>query len=674
MKRKQLYILLSLILLVAGTHLLLVSCARMGTPDGGLYDETPPVLVRTSPANGKVKTSPKKIVLEFDEIVKLDNAQAVVVSPPQLEAPEIEAYGRKVTVTLIDTIKPNMTYTIDFGNSISDNNEGNPFGDFAFTFSTGEKIDTFQVSGYVLDASNLEPIKDILVGLYKMDNADSETQVSDTKGCPDSVFYKKPFERISHTDSRGHFVIKGLDPDASYRVFALKDQDQDYRYSQASEMLAFTERIIRSTCKPDLRPDTIWHDSIHYEDIKYIPYTHFYPDDITLLAFNEDRPVRHKLKEERPELHYFSLYFTAPDDTLPLIKGLNFDEKDAFIVAANERKDTITYWIKDSLIYNLDTLEMALQYHDTDTLGALVLYNDTLRLTSKVSYARTQKLKADKQANWEKDYLKDHKAEAKAKKKEGETLDIPPMPEEFMEVNTNSTNNLDPENNMVIHFTSPEPLDTVDISKFHLGVRVDSLTHPVPFTLVPDETDILTYHFKADWKCDSAYVLQVDTGAFVSIYGKRIEGSKRNIKIKSAEAYALLNINVNNADTSAIVELLSAQDKAVRTQKVVNGKVKFTYLQPSTYYLRLFYDHNGNGKWDTGDYSTGTQPEEVYYLNKAISAKANWDYDENWAPTSLPVFEQKPARITKQKPDKEKVKKGRNAEKLAEMERRKKRK
>ena len=674
MKRKQLYILLSLVLLVVGTPLLLVSCARMGTPDGGLYDETPPVLVRTSPANGKVKTSPKKIVLEFDEIVKLDNAQAVVVSPPQLEAPEIEAYGRKVTVTLIDTIKPNMTYTIDFGNSISDNNEGNPFGDFAFTFSTGEKIDTFQVSGYVLDASNLEPIKDILVGLYKMDNADSDTHESDTKGCPDSVFYKKPFERISHTDSRGHFVIKGLDPDASYKVFALKDQDQDYRYSQASEMLAFTERIIKSSCKPDLRPDTIWHDSIHYEDIKYIPYTHFYPDDITLLAFNEDRPVRHKLKEERPELHYFTLYFTAPDDTLPLIKGLNFDEKDAFVVAANERKDTITYWIKDSLIYNLDTLEMALQYHDTDTLGALVLYNDTLRLTSKVSYARTQKLKADKQANWEKEYLKDHKAEAKAKKKEGESLDIPPMPEEFMEINTNSTNNLDPENNMVIHFTSPEPLDTVDISKFHLGVRVDSLTHPVPFTLVPDETDMLTYHFKADWKCDSAYVLQVDTGAFVSIYGKRIEGSKRNIKIKSAEAYALLNINVNNADTSAVVELLSAQDKAVRTQKVVNGKVKFTYLQPSTYYLRLFYDHNGNGKWDTGDYSTGTQPEEVYYLNKAISVKANWDYDENWAPTSLPVFEQKPARITKQKPDKEKVKKGRNAEKLAEMERRKKRK
>ena len=248
------------------------------------------------------------------------------------------------------------------------------------------------------------------------------------------------------------------------------------------------------------------------------------------------------------------------------------------------------------------------------------------------------------------------------------------MPEEFMEVNTSSTNNLDPENSTVIHFISPEPLDTVDISKFHLAVRVDSLTKPVPFTLVPDEKNIRTYTLKADWKCDSAYVLQVDTGAFVSIYGNRVEGSKRNIKIKSVEAFALLNINVNGADPSAVVELLSAQDKPVRTQKVENGKVKFTYLQPSTYYVRLFNDHNGNGKWNTGDYSTGTQPEEVYYYNKAIAVKANWDYDENWSPTSLPVFEQKPAKITKQKPDKEKVKKGRNAEKLAEMERRKKRK
>ena len=660
---------------MAGTQLMLVSCARMGSPDGGLYDETPPVLVRTSPANGKVKTSPKKIVLEFDELVKLENAQAVVVSPPQLEAPEIEAYGRKVIVNLIDSIKPNMTYTIDFGNSISDNNEGNPFGDFAFTFSTGEKIDTFQVSGYVLDASNLEPIKDILVGLYKVDSASAViTSEAEKDSNIDSTFYKKPFERISYTDSRGHFVIKGLDSEASYRVFALKDQDQDYKFSQPGEMLAFTKRVVKSTCKPDLRQDTIWHDSIHYEDIKYIPYTHFYPDDITLLAFNEDHPVRQKLKEERPALNNFTLYFTAPDDSIPRIKGLNFDDKDAFIAVANETRDTITYWIKDSLVYNLDTLHMELQFYANDTTGALVLSKDTLSLTSKVSYARTQKLMAEKWDTWVKEYSKEHKGESKALKKEGKELEIPPMPEEFMEVTTSQTSNLDPENNVVIHFTMPEPLDSFDLSKIHLEVKVDTLFKPAPFTFVPDEKDLLKYNFRADWKCDSTYVIKVDTGAFVNMYGKRVEAFKRSFRIRNIESYGLLKVRVGDADTCAVVQLLSAQDKPVRTQKVSNGEVKFTYLPPSLYFLRMFYDRNGNGKWDTGDYSKNSQPEEVYYLNKAINVKANWDYDESWSPTLLPLYEQKPAKITKQKPEKERVKKGRNAEKLAEMERRKKKK
>lgn len=647
----------------------------MGTPDGGLYDETPPVLVRTTPANGKVKTSPKKIVLEFDEIVKLDNASAVVVSPPQLEAPEIEAYGRKVTVTLIDTIKPDVTYTIDFGNSISDNNEGNPFGDFAFTFSTGEKIDTFQVSGYVLDASNLEPIKDILVGLYKVDDESAESGNSaKSDNTVDSTFIKKPFERISHTDSRGHFVIKGLDPEVSYKIFALKDQDQDYRFSQAAEMLAFTSRIVKSTCKPDLRPDTIWHDSIHYEDIKYIPYTHFYPDDITLLAFNEDHPVRHKLKEERPVLNNFTLYFTAPDDSLPIIKGFNFDEKDAFIIDASEHKDTITYWIKDSLVYNLDTLKMGLQYYDTDTTGTLVLYNDTLNLTSKVSYARMQKMMAEKQADWEKEYLKDHKTEAKAKKKEGETFEIPPMPEEFMDMTVSSSSNIDPENNTVITLTFPEPIDTIDISKVNMTVKVDSLQIPVPFTLVQDDKRLLTYRLSTEWKCDSSYIIKVDTGAFVSIYGNRNEAFKRNLLVRSAESFGLLNVNVNGADPSAVLQLLTPQDKVTRTKKVENGRVKFTYLTPAQYYLRMFYDRNGNGIWDTGNYAKGEQPEEVFYFNKSIAVKANWEYDESFNPTSVPLFKQKPVKITKQKPDKEKVKKGRNAEKLAEMAKRKKKK
>ena len=172
-------------LFIVSSLFLLLSCARIGTPDGGPYDETPPRVVRTSPKYGTANAKGvKKVTIEFDEIIKVDNAmEKVVISPPQIEQPEIEAIGKKVTITLLDSLKPNMTYTIDFADAIVDNNEGNPYGDYAFTFSTGEQVDSFQVSGHVLEASDLEPIKGMLVGLYKLESSNNEVDT-----LPDSIF------------------------------------------------------------------------------------------------------------------------------------------------------------------------------------------------------------------------------------------------------------------------------------------------------------------------------------------------------------------------------------------------------------------------------------------------------------------------------------------------------
>ena len=148
--------------------LFLVACAKVGSPDGGPYDETPPKLLKSTPLENAVNNKIKKIILEFDEYVKIENAsEKVVVSPPQIEQPEISAVGRKIEVELFDTLKENTTYSIDFSDAIVDNNEGNPMGNFAFTFSTGETIDTMEVAGTVLNAEDLEPIKGILVGLHR---------------------------------------------------------------------------------------------------------------------------------------------------------------------------------------------------------------------------------------------------------------------------------------------------------------------------------------------------------------------------------------------------------------------------------------------------------------------------------------------------------------------------
>ena len=252
--------------------LLLAGCARMGNPDGGWYDDTPPYVVDSSPKDMAVGVKPKRISIYFNEFVKLEDAQnKVIVSPPQLEMPEIKASGKRVIVDLKDSLKENTTYSIDFGDAISDFTEGNPMGNYAFTFSTGQVIDTLQVSGYVLNAENLEPIKGIQVGLYD--------DLSDT------VFLKKPMIRISRTDSRGHFVIKGVAP-GTYRCYALQDADNNYVYNQKSEMIGFSHNTFEPSWKPDTRQDTIWRDSLHIDNIVRVPYTHFLPDDITLLGQN----------------------------------------------------------------------------------------------------------------------------------------------------------------------------------------------------------------------------------------------------------------------------------------------------------------------------------------------------------------------------------------------------
>ena len=147
--------------------LLLSSCARMGHPDGGWYDEKPPYVVSAMPKENATNVSSKKIVINFNEFIKLESAsEKVMISPPQHEQPEIKATGKNIYVELQDSLLPNTTYTVDFSDAIIDNNESNPMGNYTYTFSTGDAIDTLQVSGYVLEASNLEPVKGILVGLY----------------------------------------------------------------------------------------------------------------------------------------------------------------------------------------------------------------------------------------------------------------------------------------------------------------------------------------------------------------------------------------------------------------------------------------------------------------------------------------------------------------------------
>jgi len=619
------------------------SCASMGTPDGGPYDEMPPKFVGSSPRLHAVNVKDKKIELEFDEFIKLEKpSEKVVVSPPQLEQPEIKVVGKKVVAQLFDTLKHATTYTIDFSDAIVDNNEGNPMGNFTYSFSTGATIDTMEVSGAVLNAEDLEPIKGIQVGLHMNLN--------------DSALNTLPFDRVSRTDSRGRFSIRGVAP-GKYRIYALMDGNQNYLYDSKTETVAFSDSIIIPSMMPATRQDTLWKDTLTIDTIKTVGYTRFMPDDIILRAFKEENTRQYLSRKERDKENHFILTFSAKADTLPTLKGLNFDEKDAFVIEANEGNDSICYWVKDSLVYQMDTLAIQVDYLYTDTLDQLVPKTDTLYLANKLTREQRDKLKKQEEEKKEK--------ERKKREKKGEAPK--PEPTLFLKMNVDAPSAFDINRNVVLSFD--EPLARIDTSSIHVSVKEDTLWVEKPFILVADSVIPRRYEILADWQPDREYQLKIDSTAITGLYGLHTDKVDQSFKVKKLDEYGTLFFNIRGVNQPAIVELLDAAGKVIRQQRLTpEGTADFYYLAPNTkYYVRMFMDRNGNGKWDTGNVEKRMQPEEVYYLPKSWEMKANFDFEETWDIHSTPVDKQKLDEIKKQKPEEVKKVQERNKERAKKL-------
>ena len=625
--------------------LLIVACASIGSPDGGIYDEIPPKVISSSPADRSISVSARKMQIRFDEYIKLENAnEKVIVSPPQLEPANIRAEGKSVKITLYDSLQENTTYTIDFGDAIVDNNEGNPMGNYTYSFSTGTEIDTMEVSGAVLNAQDLEPVKGMLVGLYPLDSLFS-----------DSILSTKPFARVSRTNGSGRFSIKGVKP-GKYRAFALEDKDGDFLFSQKSERIAILQDTFTTSCKWDLRMDTIRRDSTHYDSICAVPYVHYYPDDLVLNAFLEEGQDQHLLKLERPDPDILRLFFTAPADTLPVIRGLNFDEK-CLVADASLRYDTITYWITDTAFtHREDTMKFELTFMETDSLGVLQLHTEMHEEVPKQTWQKIQKDKQKQIQDWKKQLEKRMK-----KSKEPLPPEENPYEKVFLELAAKPGGNIDPNQN--IHYVAKQPIASADTTKMHLYVKEDTNWLPEPFLFLPDR-DVKSYTLYAEWEQKRQYRFTIDSAAVVGVMGEKIKAIKNEFTVRSEDDYGSLFVHVMLPDTTRIiVQLLNRSDKCVA--EVVagsDGRADFFFLKPGDYYMRCYVDNDYDKEWDTGKYADARQPEMVFYFPKPIRIKAKWDVEQDWAPLEIPRLTQKPIEITKQKPDKEKNIKQRNKE------------
>lgn len=616
----KIFTFLSWLFLLTVAAVLCHSCANMAAPTGGAYDVDPPVVKRASPAFNSLNTFPTKIEIGFDENIKIEKpSEKVIITPPQKNMPVIRSVGKNAVVELKDTLLPNTTYTIDFGDAITDNNEGNPLENFVYSFSTGDRLDTLCISGKVLTAENLEPVTGIYVGIHS--NFD------------DTTFTRVAFERISRTDSRGNFTLRGMAP-GEYKVFALNDLNRDYRYDNPQENIAFLDSVVIPSSMPAIRQDTIFKDSLTIDTILTVPYTRFLPDDLVLRSFLSDFQRQYLQKHERPEANKLNFFFSAPTDK-PTFILLNQEVKsdDWYVMERSAKNDTLMLWITDSLIYRQDSLSMQINYIRTDSLNNNYIATDTLNLNMR----RTGRDRG--------------RAEKKEKEKEEEESEVQIK---FLNVNSNIQSTFELFNPIKIEFE--QPVMAFDSSHVQLSIQVDSLFKAVPFRLESDSLNPRKFTLRPRWEPGGKYKLLIDSAVVISHYGLWSNKYEQSFTIKQLDQYGNLEISISGLPEGkpAFVELLDKSDKPFRKSYVKTNSAKFQDLPPGEIYARVVIDDNNDGLWTTGNYEEKRQPEEVFYYPGKFVIRAYSDHSEDWDIRSVSVITQKPQEIIKNKPQEKK--------------------
>ena len=615
---------------------LLYSCANIGRPSGGPRDETPPVYVSSTPEPDQLNFTGSKITINFNEYIQIkDQNSKVVVSPAQKNMPIIRSAGKSVNVELRDTLLPNTTYCIDFADAIQDNNEGNPLDGFAIAFSTGDSIDTLQVSGVMLRAKDLEPMQSIIVGIHENLN--------------DSAFSSIPLTRIARTNDLGQFTIRNMKP-GRYHIFGLNDMDGNYTFSR-NEDLAFIDEIVVPSSYQRETTDTVFKFNGEIDTIQPGRHTVFTPNDLLLCMFNEEYSALYLKKDERPDESRIHLKFSTPIDTLPDLRVLKPtpSRPDWYRLQRTPQNDSLIYWLTDSNLIKSDSVLIEARYLISDSLDQLVMTTDTINFFYRHKTDKKKK-KSDKDGS---DNNKRKISSKDLKKGNDSNDDKPAKPASMFDsiptLAMKFDQNIDYGNPLPINFETP--IDTINMRGIHIFQKEESDTMWRPSTreikIVPfDSVSVLKYHLIYPFEAGIKYRVEVDSLSIYDCYKQPNRTTTAEFAIPSLEEYANLYLLVNVTD-SAFVELLDSGEKVVKTATVKDGQAALEYVRPGTYYARIIIDANGNGKWDTGNYAQHLQPEEVYYFPNKILLRKNWDNEQTWNIYETAIDKQKPIDIKK---------------------------
>ena len=572
---------LPLILLVCGCLLPLFfpSCANTTqAPSGGKKDTIPPYIIDIKPLPGVVGVplTGASFVFTFSEYVTIKTPTNIFLSPPQKRTPKSRLRGRSLIVSFEEPLLPNTTYTLSFTDAIADANEGNMFAGYTYVFSTGEQIDTMMMTGTVVNCNTLAPVKGATVVLYKDHR--------------DSAIYQGPPYAATKTDDWGFFVLPYIQ-DTLYRLYAIKDANNDNLYDSESEQVAFIDSL--------LRPVMVAGDTVR-EMLKYDML-----DTVRCLARRSEHEL--KLFREKPSRQYIvkkvraserSAYLTfhAPGawiDSL-WIRGYRDDQ---LISQFNILQDSLEIWI-NSRRAAPDTMRIYVNYRKTDSLGRLVPDQEIVKLPmtrENRTYSKSTRrdIKHDDTT-----CVYTFKAEPENVEQEG----------------------------FILEFRNPIISEQFDSVQFRI-INTRQRESRGEFTVEQDSLNLRRYILrpKEDLVRGFEYSMKLPYRAFRDINGFYSDSALVTVSLPTDESLSVLELELSSVDRKIIVELLGEKrDRVLRTYVTdKDGTLRFPYLKAGRYSIRITEDGNRNSIVDTGSLLEHRQPESVVFLEISGSQYIN---------------------------------------------------
>jgi len=588
------------------------ACAKIGTISGGDKDTIPPFLVTSKPLMYATDFHGKKVKISFNEFIDLKDLQKeFIVSPPLHKLPEVKNNNRDLIVEPLDSLFPNTTYTLNFGNSVVDFTAGNPLRNFEFVFSTGSNIDSLSVHGRVLNAFDLTLLKDpVYVMLYN--------------NLSDSTPYLKLPSYICRTDMQGRYRLNNI-KEGDYRLFALKDGNNNMKFDIISEAIAFDDSVIhlKPTAMKDIMelfPDTSHKASISIKPkpVKIIKSKHVVPKDTLKTDSLKLKPKKrfgeiHHLNmfQEFNPKQYLKEYKRISKEMLRIIMNVPLQKHDVIILIPTDTiiskpwllteyhivGDTIDYWITDTSLVHKENLRVATFYPASDSTGKIYSKRDTL----------------------------DFKYISKEPKRRKKSKEKPVLPKLHIKINATSSGIFDL--NDQIEFEADKPVQSFNASLIEFYRMEDTIPKPLKFILRKDSLNERKFSIPYKLEESTDYRLKIFPGSFTDIYGVSPDTTLVRFKTQKFDYYGKLILRLDSVSMNMIVQIFQ-KDKLLMQKSISHsGQLSFDYLNPGKYKIKYIFDRNGNNKWDTGNYLKKIQPEKVKYWWKEEDVRSGFDVE-----------------------------------------------